>query len=368
MRAYRTNKPEKEQLPSDPLAGAARAKLEEALGSVDDKVWTYLVSRGHVAAVFEGKSTFEALKREYLELARMGREPRAAEEVGEMVEGREPRARRGAGSTPPNLRALRQRVLSALFADAAALDEEVVDFRRRYVTPLIDRTQVEAWIEERKKKDGKPSIWLEFPLPEGHRFSAVGEEIEPKLVLSKVEGGWSVGGRSLSYGLPGEAFRRLELVAAGGVLELLRGLSETLEKRYGWDASQATVFVLTGGVPLLRMVKARSSFKSTYSASSTITLTIDPAATPAQVASAYRQVRAQVVSARVRMLDERHLNLAEAWGPFTADHHPDVAARMKKWNDRWRASKPKWLYKSVARFREESALSVERLVQPSYRF
>ena len=114
----------------------------------------------------------------------------------------------------------REIAVSILVAKVAAQDERVLSFRKTVLGG------------ERVADDGVQS-WI---LSQGALDGAVNIEDAP---------------HELCFPSPAEDARHGIAVAKGGVLDKLRILSEYLEKQFGWDAAQATKFVLTDAPPLI---------------------------------------------------------------------------------------------------------------------
>jgi len=249
----------------------------------------------------------------------------------------------------------------------------VIVFRERALKDrLLLRNQVEAWIKRQAKSDGQPTAWLEIPVPPGFELQSDPKRgkifTKPQLAISRKHCAQSIHFRVLTYGVPEDRWERSLTTAEGGVLERLRWISERLSKRYGWQKPQATIFVLTGLVPLVPTLEFQTSPSSAPSPHYVpITLKVDPSVTPRQLADYYRRFRRQVLSKRIKALSIKHLRLAA----FFADRPTDEKwqTRMKAWN---RANR-KWKYTQESNFRRDClqarkrvlapALSLERLVQ-----
>jgi hypothetical protein len=173
--------------------------------------------------------------------------------------------------------------------------------------------------------------------------------------------------RFLAYGLPNESWVRHVPTGAGGVLDLLRGLSERLSQRYEWDPAQASVFVLTGKAPLMEPLRAVVRFNDTVPVASRIDMRIDPAMPPREVADYYAAVRQRVLgrneSARHRNLTDKHAHLA-----LVAEQPDSIAweERLRVWNKSWRKQHPEWVYKRLNMFKRDARVARNRLLAPEY--
>ena len=157
----------------------------------------------------------------------------------------------------------------------------------------------------------------------------------------------------------GKAHRSMP-TAADGVLEELRLLSVQLARQFLWAESQATLFVLTGGVPLVNLVGTRVQFRAKLPVLSRITLTIDPTLSPREVADHYARVRRRFTGRRHREITGKHLRLAL----FAADKTKGSSSkqRMACWND----EHPQWSYSRVTNFARDCAQARRRLLYPDY--
>jgi hypothetical protein len=268
-------------------------------------------------------------------------------------------------------RATRARVdaLSVLLAKEAEQEPAVQAFRRLYLAEgFLPPEAVQSWIEAQSAADGPPSRWLAAPppIPEGTRidWDGIVMTLDPPLTLPRLDprAGATAGTQRayLTYGVPESAWERVVLVRNGGVLDQLRRLSEDLARQYDWQPPQATLFVLTGRVPLVPALRVRTGWHFPLTATVRITLAVHPSVTPQEVAEAYRKVRREMIPGRARPLTEKHARLAA----FTA-RRPEGetwADRMAAWNREY----PRWRYKQSSNFSRDALRAQRRLLQPSY--
>ena len=257
-------------------------------------------------------------------------------------------ARRGIGD--------RQAALSRVLAAYAAREGEVARFRREVLGGrLLARGEVEEWVDRQAERDGPPTRWLVAPLPPDVQPQA-GEPLTLALQACRVQV------ETLRYVVPDDPWVRARPVAAEGVLGRLERLSRRLADRYGWHPAQATVFVLTGAVPLVDAVRVAWR-RGAVPALDRIVLDLDPVLTPAEVAVRYRQARAQALGkALVRPQSEKHLALA-----VFAVEHPDgtLRERMAAWN----RAHPQWRYSHATNFGRDLRAAVRRLLRsPALQF
>jgi hypothetical protein len=342
-----------------------RALLNQAIPNLTDAEWSWLKDRRRVADCLEDieRGASNAVN-DLIEEVR-GLPSRAGQptDAPSMVEKRTParaRERRAARS--------RMEALSALLAREAAQEPEVLAFREDVLKgQLIDHAQIEQWITEQGEKDGTASSWLsELLIPEGTRTDFDGPAItfDPPLVIERLDprqgDTFGVKSETLAYGAPGKAWTQRVLVHSGGVLDHLRHLGEDLERRYNWQPAQATVFVLTGKMPLIPTIRTTRSFRGPLSGTSRIVLDIDPTVTAQEVAEQYRQVRREMIRGRARPLSEKHSQLA-----FFSAGRPDGepwVGRMAVWND----EHPEWRYEQVSNFTRDARRAERQLLQPRY--
>jgi hypothetical protein len=136
----------------------------------------------------------------------------------------------------------------------------------------------------------------------------------------------------------GESYRIT--IVAGGVLYSLKEVARDLVEVFGCAESGATTFVLTGIFPgvLLGSYDIVAIYSPVYSRAR-ISITVDPSASPEEVASLYRQARQRLGVQRNRPFGDRILTMLE----FA---HEKRAERMS-WEDvrrLWNREHPEWRY------------------------
>jgi hypothetical protein len=145
--------------------------------------------------------------------------------------------------------------------------------------------------------------------------------------------------------------------ASSSELEALRKkLSHGLASSYGWQPAQATVFLLTGSVPILPSLRTRT-IRRVASPASRIILEVDPTVTPREVEQHYTRARRRLMGGRrFRRISEKHLRLA-----VFADAHRDGT-----WSDRmcaWNREFPDDRYANVRNFQRDAAGALRRLLR-----
>jgi len=106
-------------------------------------------------------------------------------------------------------------------------------------------------------------------------------------------------------------------VDAKSPLGELAKVTQKLARRYRWAPSEATAFVLTGQVPevLVYTGSAQIRYGIESSATTRVTMTLDPSLTPEQVAGIYARLRANLRDDPPRSLSVKYCRLAEHVGP-----------------------------------------------------
>lgn len=343
-----------------------RRELEGELGGgLAEPAWDFLVERGWVNDVRWADMTIHELAAEARAHERAWGHP--APRRGTVPHMLASGKRAKAAKTVPG----RQEVVSRLLAAEAAKDEKVRSFREKVLRGSLMKPQdVHRWIERQAEEDGPPSLWLTVPVPTGYEVTSFTTfaTTEPPLTISEKTPAILVEKRYLSYLRYGLKYGWEELAddprgwvptAEGGVLDRLCQLSEGLAG-YGWDEASATNFVLTGEIPVVRSIEIRGSRASGYLTLARISLTVDPALSPREVADHYRRMRGRILKGRHRELSAKHMCLAA----FAAGRPAGEKWRegMAVWNKEY----PSWKYKTETNFGRDCTQAVRRLLHPDY--
>lgn len=300
-----------------------REKLEKVLRTkLKDGIWGLLVSDAYVHEYETGPLDMNGLA---------DRARQLLQGYGEHVPGqhRPPKTVRVPKKKSRDRTTMtREIAVSILVAKLAAQDEWVQTFRKK----VLDGERVaddgaQTWILSKGALDGVINI-EDFP-------------------------------DQLYFPSPTEDARHSISVVKGGLLDKLRLLSEHLERQFGWDAAQATKFVLTDAPPLVSEITGDFKRRE-VSGTSRIELSIDPAASPRQVAEYYRLVRNQIVKGRHRRQEEKHLELA------VFDTYRPKGESTAKWLAQWNRENPKWQYDVKTNFLRDKKVARERLLSPRY--
>jgi hypothetical protein len=184
--------------------------------------------------------------------------------------------------------------------------------------------------------------------------------IDPPLRQAVV---YELSARILDYAMPGDEWVQRVKVAAGGVLDKLRVVAESLAKAYAWIPAPATIFILTGMTPLISTVRAKAGgfhirHGKDHVWSRRVVLDIDPAATLDEVMAAYQRIRREQNLTRMRPLTPKRARLAA----FTGVEHEDKrwAERLRLWNTRF----PHWSYNQESNFRRDARRAQVRILYP----
>lgn len=256
------------------------------------------------------------------------------------------------------LAASRRIAVSLLLAREASKDEVVQAFRDKVLGGrLIHFEKLDRWIQEHWESDGPPTTWIEVPLSGKWKLEGETVTVTPSMRIGK---NFPLEGRlrtyTLKYATPDLDTQIVKPVAKGGILDQLRFASEHCARLYGWQEGQATIFILTGRMPLITRCRTTTRIRS-IQATARITLEIDPSLSPKEVGEAYQAARKKIQGRR-RELSAKHITL----GQFLAES-PDgetLAAGMKRWNRKYR----KWRYKQVTNFGRDMKAAERRLMNP----
>ena len=330
--------------------GDVRKALEVELGfSLTEAEWTHLVEEAYVREILSGERTINRLANDVRKFISIwGGQQLPARTVAPML----------GDKAPKDVTELRRHVLSDLLAKQAEDEDFVRHFRQEILAgKLLGDEEVAAWIEEQANRDGRATRYALIPLPESADIAVMPDGVSLKS-LPESYPVVNLEARVLEYAIPGNAWVHRIPTAQDGVLDRLRVVSEHLAGRYPWQNAQATLFVLTGKVPLVQYIEASCRWSS-RSVCSRITLTVDPTIKPDVVADYYSKIRRQMVR-RHRPQTEKHLQLAY----FAVTRPQD-----EKWSqtmDRWNQTYPQWKFADVDKFIDKCRDAQRRLLHPKF--
>jgi hypothetical protein len=247
-------------------------------------------------------------------------------------------------------------VRSRLLAQNAAAREDVQAFRKGILGGrLLSPEKVEAWLLEHAPKNGPEGLVLKVAAPATTAFEGL-TRLKSPLTVSEILG---TERSFLDYATPEARHVKTLPVSSRGPLAQLRDLCESLARNYHWQPAQATVFVLTGQIPLISSRKW--SVHASDVAGGRLILDVDPLLSPKQLARWYADIRKQLVPqrARVRQLSEKHLTLA---------HFISRRSSEEPWEKRrhaWNAAYPRWKYGHESNFRRDAARAIARIAAPT---
>jgi hypothetical protein len=322
-----------------------RRLLGDEIGSpaaISDRVWEYLRAEGHIAAVESGAR----------DIAWLG------ERVANFLEASSPRARtrREPMHSPSTSVGDHMLALSLLLAKEAEQREDIRSFRNDVLAGrLIKPEEVDSWIQARTPKNPQgEGMYLTIEAPRGIEYKTPFKLKTPITITDTLGGGWRV----LQYSVPDSQWARsVATPAFTGNLARLRFLSEDLAKRYHWQEAQATVFVLTGQIPVIPSFRWSGN---QFPPPRRITLNIDLILSPKELAARYADVRQRLLQdkERHRELSRKHMSLA-FFIIQSADNEP-WAKRLRAWNARY----PKWKYGQESNFRRDAGRAIQRILTP----
>ncbi len=316
-----------------------RVEVERQLGTrLTAKQWKILVDAGDVGALLQGVGTIHDLVRQVQKLQEAFGATATTDIAPVQIRPREqisPRRKDNA----QEYSFTRQDALCLAVAARAAKDPEVLAFRDEVLDDCLlaytldsSREGVEEWIPRQIERE-RPQLEA-FPgePPQLTYIEAIGQGLE------------------------------LTPVVAGGVLDRLRVLGDRLAARYRWQAPAAIAFVLVGDVvPTIEVLTATIEPNPVVPALSRITLSVDPAATPAAVARGYRQARNHIAQARAKQPKTLFLAAFAAERP----HRESIPLQMAAWNAT--VPDPAWQYSpdQGPNFVRDRNLAIARLVRPT---
>lgn len=334
-----------DELTPEEIRRRLELELQREGEELDAGLWGSLVELGHVEDVQQGELSIRELAAKHGEFCQVLR-----------GRGRRP-IRQEPRELPPDARL---EILSDILSQRAAQEPNVVAFRTSVLGgSLFAWEDVDAWIKEQAKKDGPFTWYLSVAVPEGYQLRQDKSGIiltEPLLTVSEEAAGWGVDTRRLEYGVPEDRWIRRVPTRVNGVLDELRTLSESLARRYNWQPSCASVFVLTGLPIQLPKGRVTISRRFPHQMVGRLTLELDPCISPKEVLALYRKHRKELLGGRYQPMSRKHLELARFYegrekGPWRAD--------MAEWNGK--QSDPKWCYTDWRNFRRDCVHAWRRL-------
>jgi hypothetical protein len=198
-------------------------------------------------------------------------------------------------------------------------DEHVAAFRRDHLGDVLlgDDEAVDQWVQARRAQGQVRTVTL-YVEPTWQP----GDPIDTSAERYAGEGSHGL----LEYACGGAV--RSVLVGRGSVLDELLALSTHLVRLTGWQAGQATSYVLTGATPVYSMCRLTTP-RGRQPGADRVTITVDPDMPVEDVVRAYSQAQRQLRGVRTRRPMPRAVELVVMAGesPGASDH-----ALMQQWN------------------------------------
>ncbi len=325
--------------------------MQARLGNkaIIDKEWNYFVKCGDVPAVVRGEKDINWLVDRVIAFCDATDRPIERRVLPEMI-----------SADQGKKRIEHQVLLSRIAAEEAARQPSVISFRKEVLKArLLAPEQLESWVNEQAKLDGRPTHWLgDVLVPSKHQIEFDSKSgtlvLRPELRISRLA--CSASAKVLNYAALPDLWVRKLPTAVGGVLDRLRQLSEELTRSYDWEDAAATLFILTGRIPLIQRLVLKFTWSARTFKRRVIDLSVDPATSPAESAKQYGALRSRLISGRrVRPLSDKHLQLAS----FLLEKPDDSwAIRLHRWNKAF----PKWKYVHASNFRRDALKARERVL------
>jgi hypothetical protein len=263
---------------------------------------------------------------------------------------------------------LRASVLSEYLAKIVSIDPEVVQFRNAVLaTELLTPVQARAFLSSPASRYLSLEVWRAYGIPARHTAALLGENYghtedgpfhwvqvrtEPPGETHAVFIPNPQSYENVTY-LAGNGRPKRVTVWPGSVLGNLRNLCKELTKAHPWDVYEAIWFVLTGEIPLVRPIRAKTHSSSVLGgrAYNTISLTVQPWVSPETVEMAYRQLQKRVIGGGSGRIAEKSLNLLR-FVTKRADGNgnlPKGYVLVADWDRQWKEKRPQWCYGSDTR-------------------
>jgi hypothetical protein len=356
-----------------------RIELENALRApIADAAWDQLVELGYAGEVEVGAWTIDdlAAKVRDLQAAFSGRVPSSTNEL-------------------PSTDAATSARIDALSAIYAAWAEGLGEVRRFRERELVDYSAPEfrAWAKRQGPyPDLEPQLLQDaevLPWITKHHNARAPNGDGDEHVRTLIGDGKPV--RHLWF--VAEQQERAVTVDSRGPLGDLAKLASDLADRYRWQPSEAATFVLTGRTPeVLLYVGSAQIRPGQTNVMSRVTMTLDPALTPDQVAGIYSSLKARYrPTPGPRSLSVKHCRLAQHVGPHVAISivppgeragvgrpprpgptglvqiiAPLPGSSWKSLQHEWNEKYGHWRYESASNFNRDAKNALNRLLWPGW--
>jgi hypothetical protein len=263
---------------------------------------------------------------------------------------------------------LRAAVVSEYLAKMASLDPAVVGFRSGVLAgELLTSEQARNFLSSPATRYLSQNIWQTYGIPARHTASLLGEDFgrtgdgpfhwvrvrtDPPGETHAMFAPNPQNYENLTY-LAGDGHLKRIDFWPGSVVGILRKLSKELTKAHPWDSDEATWFVLTGEVPIVRPILGRTNSSRVLggNAYTTISLTVQPWVPPETVEAAYRHVQKRVIGGGSGRVGEKNLNLLRFVTERAASdgNLPEGHVLVTEWDRQWKETRPRWCYGADSR-------------------
>lgn len=349
-----------------------REALARVLGHPPrEDIWAYLMKKGFVQEVLDGYPLEDVVK-EYYEMARtFRRAPAKSRKIGHR-------------STETLSTGTLSSALTRIAAIDAAQDSDVVTFREKVLGGrLMPLDEIAEWIMWQQEKDGEPTFWLTFPLPNtpeeligllkmlvfGFRFDfqvsfgPLGKLAEE---LSSFDAPLPMPGESyfldvdtLEYWNAVDLEARSTPVNRKGTLGWLKRVAQKLTAKYPWwEEFHAVAFILSGWEP--SYPNARGTTATYLEAEipcqhESVIVETDPRVSPREIANLYARLRRQKMPRRrYKPITKKHASL-----PVFAAEHSGLT--WKEMTHLWNSQYPDWAYNNWRIFARDARTAWERV-------
>jgi hypothetical protein len=340
-----------------------RRMIEACLGrNVPDQVWTYAGNEGYLQRYVEEQITLNALLAKLRGLLALAEPDTAPTETAPpMLDGDTLRV------DPTS----RDDMLSLVVAERVRQYPRLVQFRTAHLPDevLLPWPEVEPWMKTTQHADAQ-AYPARYIIPEislsgaGEPFGDIAtlfadspheQQMTIKFRVKSADLRTTLRKQVVAYALPHEDHLRWAEVRQEGVLGELKDLAERLTQSAGWTEAQAVLYVLTGIAPRIESISARVELGNDLT--TRIHLSIDPEASPREVAEMFRAWRKWFVGPRHRDMSPKHLMLA-----LFRVQHPKVQEQV--WSDLmvlWNAAHAEWAYEDPSHFARDYDQAFQRL-------
>lgn len=320
---------------------------------VSNKIWEYLKKHYYVEEVLNGEeNALSSLSKAYKDLLEVYKEgEEEGLEKGVSVYGsRKLFPLPKEGYTPITEEDI---TLSKVIAYKLNQLPLIRQFRRQVLNDkLLSLDELEGWLREIAKKDGKPTCYTKKAI-EKVEF----EENKIKPIL-KEEGKYILEGPVLLAFPSKSGWTEYIPINVDGVLGRLKKVAEDLIKYHcpAWKEAEAVGFILTGKPPIIPRVRYSLSLNSP-GGPCWVTLKFDARITPTKLAKDYAQIRKKILgNHHVIPLSKKHQKLAE----FVSDNKGNLTWEklMHKWNEQF----PQWAYTNYRLFHRDANAAIDRIL------